>query len=98
MTARALLNTDVEVEAVLSSMKMPADALAALVPGDQLELDTQGAAAEMTVRLMADGETIAVASLALDGDRLIATIINNGPGNAGRRIDQWKQSKAKTTA
>lgn len=97
MTPRSLMNTVVEVEAVLSSMRMRADALAAFAPGDSLDLEVQAGSA-LTVRLMADGATVATAALAVEDGRLIATIINNGSGIAGRRIDQWKHSKAKTTA
>jgi flagellar motor switch/type III secretory pathway protein FliN len=91
------MNTVVEVEAVLSSMRMRADALAALAPGDHLDLEAQ-AGSTLMVRLIADGATVATATLAVEDGRLIATIINSGSGIAGRRIDQWKHSKTKTTA
>jgi flagellar motor switch/type III secretory pathway protein FliN len=97
MTPRSLINTVVEVEAVLSSMRMRADGLAALAPGDHLDLEAH-AGSVLTVRLMADGATVATAALAVEDGRLIATIINSGSGIAGRRIDQWKHSKAVTTA
>jgi len=97
MTSRSLLHSEVEIDAVLSSIKMPAEALAGLAAGDHIDLEAQGST-ELTVRLVADSETIAVASLTLDGDRLVATILKNGPGGAGKRIDQWKNRKARTTA
>ena len=97
MTPRFLMNTIVEVDAVLSTMRIPAEALAALAPNDHLDLEVQSGSA-LTVRLMADGATVAIASLAVEDGRLIATIVNSGSGIAGRRIDQWKHSKAKTTA
>jgi flagellar motor switch/type III secretory pathway protein FliN len=87
----------IQVDAVLARVRMPADAVAALSPNDRLDLEPE-AGSQLLVRLMAEGKTIAVASVEVVDGRLVATIINNGPGVAGRRIDQWKHTKAKTTA
>ena len=84
---------------------MPAEALAALSPADRLDIEAQSGA-QLLVHLVAEGRTLAVASLAQVDGRLIATIIesgvdnnlNSGPGLPGQRIDQWKHRKAKTTA
>jgi hypothetical protein len=101
-----MLATAMEVDAVLATVRMPAEALATLSPGDRLDVAPHDGS-PLLVRLMAAGETIAVASLEVAADgRLIATIINHGPGLTGnhgpgltgRRIDQWKLPKAKTTA
>lgn len=92
-----LQRTTMEVDAVLARLRMPADSLAALSPDDRLDIEPQTGSA-LLVQLMVDGHTIAVASVEHVDGQLIATIINNGPGIAGRRIDQWKHRKAKTTA
>jgi hypothetical protein len=76
---------------------MQADAVAALSPSDRLDIEPE-AGSQFVISLMAEGKTIAVASVEVIDGRLVATIINNGPGLAGRRIDQWKYTKAKTTA
>ena len=80
---------------------MPAETLATLSPDDRLEIEPPSGS-PLLVHLMAAGHTIAVASLEVVDGQLIATIINNdlnnGPGSGGRRIDQWKLRKAKTTA
>jgi flagellar motor switch/type III secretory pathway protein FliN len=93
--------TSVTVDAVLARIRMPAESVAALSPGDRLDIEAQGGAG-LLVRLIAEGQTIAVAALEVVDGQLIATILNNdgnnGPGVAGRRIDQWKHKKAKTTA
>jgi Type III flagellar switch regulator (C-ring) FliN C-term len=93
--------TSVTVDAVLARVRMPVESVAALAPGDRLDIEAQGGAG-LLVRLVAEGQTIAVAALEIVDGQLIATILNNdannGPGVAGRRIDQWKHRKAKTTA
>jgi len=91
--SRTIESTTVEVQAVLSRLRMPTEEVAALAPSDRLEIEPEGGAG-LLVQLTAAGETIAVASLEVVDGRLIATIINHGPGIAGRRIDQWKHSKA----
>ncbi|HLX38372.1 MAG TPA: FliM/FliN family flagellar motor switch protein [Candidatus Binataceae bacterium] len=92
-----LANSILELEAVLSSTTMQADTLAALTPGDHLVVEPRGNSA-LTVRFVANGETVATASLAVEDERLIATIISKGRAPAGARIDQWKLSNGKTTA
>ena len=101
MSSRFIECTTTTVEAVLATMRMPADSVAALSPGDRLDI-APPAGSQLLVQLMVDGRPIALASVeAVDG-QLVATIINNGfnigPGLGGRRIDQWKHTKAKTTA
>jgi flagellar motor switch protein FliM len=101
MSPRGFIQTtSVTVDAVLARVRMPAESIAALSPGDWLDIEAQGGAG-LLVRLIAEGQTIAVASLEIVDGQLIATILNhdanNGPGAAGRRIDQWKHRKAKTT-
>jgi Type III flagellar switch regulator (C-ring) FliN C-term len=102
MTPRRFIEcTTTVVDAVLARVRMPAESLVALSPGDRLDIEPQ-ARSQLLVELVAEGQTIALALVeAVDG-QLVATIINsgvnNGPGMAGRRIDQWKHSKAKTTA
>ena len=93
----SLANSILEVDAVLSSTTMRADALAALSPGEHLEVEPRGISA-LTVRLVANGETVATASLSVEDERLVATIISKGPAKAGSGIDQWKLSNPKTTA
>jgi flagellar motor switch/type III secretory pathway protein FliN len=95
-TARTIESTAVEVQAVLTRLRMPAEEVAALGPDDRLEIEAEGAAG-LLVQLIAAGETIAVASVTVVDGRLIATIIHNGPGMTGGRIDQWKHSRATTT-
>ena len=85
-----------EVVAILSSATMTADALTTLSPGDHLELEPRGNSA-LTVRFVANGETVATASLKVEDERLVATIISKGPASAGAGIDQWKLSNGKTT-
>jgi len=105
MTRRFIDSTTTEVDAVLAQVRMPAESLAALSPGDRLDIEPH-AGSQLLVQLMAAGQTIALASVEEMDGRLVATIIgnglsngvNNGPGMAGRRIDQWKHRKAKTTA
>jgi hypothetical protein len=92
-----LVNSVLELDAVLSSSTMQADALAALSPGDHLEVEPRGNSA-LTIRFVANGKTLATASLAVEDERLVATIISNGPAPGGARIDQWKLSNGKTTA
>ena len=98
---RFIESTAVAVDAVISRVRMQAESLAALKPGDCLDLEPQ-AGSELLVQLMVEGQTIAVASVEVVDGQLVATIINNdlnnGPGMTGRRIDQWKHSKAKKTA
>jgi flagellar motor switch/type III secretory pathway protein FliN len=89
--------TTTEVDAVLARVRMQVDSLAALSPGDRLDIEPP-AGSELLIHLMAQGETIAVASVEISDGQLVATIINKGPGVTGRRIDQWKHRKAKTTA
>jgi flagellar motor switch/type III secretory pathway protein FliN len=93
--------TPIEVDAVLARLRMPVETLAALSPNDRLDIEPQ-AGSQLIVHLMAEGQTIAVASVDEIDGQLVATIINNGfnigPGLGGRRIDQWKHTKAKTTA
>jgi flagellar motor switch/type III secretory pathway protein FliN len=96
MTPSRLESTTVEVQAVLSRLKMPAEEIAALAPPDRLEIEAEGGAG-LQVQLVAAGNTIAVASLEVVDGRLVATIINTGPIIPGGRIDQWKHSKATTT-
>ena len=89
------------VDAVLARAKMPLEVVAALSPNDRLEIEPS-AGSTLLVELIAAGQTIAVASVEVVDGQLIATIVenhlSNGPGLAGRRIDQWKLSKATTTA
>jgi hypothetical protein len=96
-SAISIENTTLEVQAVLSRLRMPAETLAALAPADRLEVESEGGAG-LFVQLMTEGVTIAIASLEVVDGQLIATIINTGPGLAGQRIDQWKHSKPTTTA
>ena len=95
--ARSLEALAMEVHAVLARVRMTAESLAALSPADRLDIEPQSSS-QLLVELAVEGKTIALASVELIDGQLIATIINNGPGQAGRRIDQWKHSKAKTTA
>jgi hypothetical protein len=93
--SRIIESTSVEVQAVLSRLRMPTEEVAALAPPDRIEIEAE-AGAGLLVRLVAAGNIIAVASLeAVDG-RLVATIINNGPATSEGRIDQWKHSKPTT--
>ena len=85
-----------EVDAILSSTTMAAEAFAALSSGDHLEVEPRGNAA-LTIRFVAHGETVATASLGVEDQRLVATITRKGPATAGARNDQWKLSSAKTT-
>jgi hypothetical protein len=86
-----------EVDAILSSATMQADVLAAFAPGDRLDVEPRGNAT-LTVRFVANGQTVATASLAVEDERLVATIISKGPATAGARNDQWKLSNnGKTT-
>ncbi len=89
------------VDAVLARAKMPLEVVAALSPDDRLEVSPSAGAA-LLVQLIAEGQIIALASVDVVDGQLIATIVenhlSNGPGLAGRRIDQWKHRKAKTTA
>jgi flagellar motor switch/type III secretory pathway protein FliN len=91
-----LQSAEVTVDAVVARTRMPAASLAALEPGDFVDLEAQ-AGSELVVRLVADGSTVAVASIEEVNGQLVATIINNGPGTTGGRIDQWMCRKAKTT-
>ncbi len=102
MTPRRFIEcTTTVVDAVLAQVRMPVESLVALSPGDRLDIEPQ-AGSQLLVELVAEGQTIALASVEVVDGRLVATIINsgvnNGPGMAGRRIDQWKHRKAKTTA
>jgi hypothetical protein len=105
MTPRFIEFTTTEVDAVLARLRIPAETLVALSPADRLEIEPPSGS-PLLVQLMAAGQTIAFASLEVVDGQLIATIINNdvnndlnnGPGSGGRRIDQWKHRKAKTTA
>jgi len=98
MTAASFTQTTtIMVDAVLAYAKMPAETLAALSPNDRLEIEPQAGSA-LLVELVAQGQTLAVASVEQVDGQLIATIINIGPAIGGRRIDQWKHRKAKTTA
>jgi flagellar motor switch/type III secretory pathway protein FliN len=101
MTPTGMIQTtSMVVDAVLARVRMQAETLAALSPGDRLDIEPQ-AGSQLLVHLVAEGQIIAVASVEQVDGQLIATIINNalnnGPGPAGRRIDQWKHRKAKTT-
>ena len=87
----------VKVDAVLARVRMPAESLAALSPTDRLDIVSEGGS-EPRVEFVVEGEVIAVASIEVVDGQLIATITNNGPARSGRRIDQWKHRKAKTTA
>lgn len=93
--------TTIEVDAVLARLRMPVETLAALSPNDRLDIEPQ-AGSQLLVHLMVEGQTIAVASVDEIDGQLVATIINNGLGSGpvmgGRRIDQWKHTKVKTTA
>lgn len=93
---RTIENTTVEVHAVLARLRMPAESLAALGSGDHLSVESEDGAG-LLVRLMVAGVTIAIASIEMIEGSLIATIVNQGPGMTGPRIDQWKHSKATTT-
>jgi flagellar motor switch/type III secretory pathway protein FliN len=93
---RTIENTAVEVQAVLARLRMPAESLAALCCGDHLTVESEDGSG-LRVRLIAAGVTIAVASIEVREGSLIATIVNRGPELTGRRIDQWKHSKAMTT-
>lgn len=93
--SRFIESAALAVDAVLSRVRMPAETVAALAPNDFLDLEPQ-TGSQLVVQLMAEGQTIAVASLEQVDGQLIATITNIGPGLAGRRIDQWKHRKAKT--
>jgi hypothetical protein len=95
-SSRTIENTALEVQAVLSRLRMPAEEVAALAAADRLDIEGEGGA-ELLVRLIAAGNIIAVASLEVADGKLVATIINHGPGLTGGRIDQWKHSKATTT-
>ncbi len=70
--------------------------LAALSPNDRLDIEPQ-AGSQLLVHLMAEGQTIAVASVDEIDGQLVATIINHGLGSGpvmgGRRIDQWKHRR-----
>ena len=89
------------VDAILARARMPLEVVAALSPNDRLEV-TPPAGSPLLVQLIADGQIIALASVEVIDGQLIATIVenhlSNGPGLAGRRIDQWKLNKATTTA
>lgn len=101
MTSGFIETTTLEVAAVLSRVRMQVETLALLGPGDRLDIEAQNGS-QLLVQLMAGGQAIAVASVEQIDGRLIATIINNDlnqlPGVAGGRIDQWKHRKAKTAA
>ena len=93
--SRTIESTAVEVQAVLSRLRMPTEEVAALAPADRNEIEAE-AGTGLLVRLVAAGNTIAVASLEVVEGRLVATIINNGPATVAGRIDQWKHSKPTT--
>jgi hypothetical protein len=95
-SSRNIENTTVEIQAVLSRLRMPAEEVAALAPADRLDIEGEGGGG-LLVQLIAAGKTVAVASLEVADGKLVATIINHGPGLTGERIDQWKHSKATTT-
>ena len=97
MTSPRFTECTTVVDAVLATMRMPADSVAALSPGDRLDI-APPAGSQLLVQLMVDGRPIALASVEVVDGQLVATIINKGPGLAGPRIDQWKHRKAKTTA
>ncbi|HVN26869.1 MAG TPA: FliM/FliN family flagellar motor switch protein [Candidatus Binataceae bacterium] len=92
--ARNAENIAIEVEAVLSRLRMAAEEAAALKPGDRLEIEGEGGVG-LQVQLVAAGVTVAIASLEVVDGKLVAGIINRGPGLTGR-IDQWKHNKATT--
>jgi flagellar motor switch/type III secretory pathway protein FliN len=91
---RFLQSIEVTVDAVVARTRMPADSLATLEAGDFIELEAQ-AGSDLVVRLLVNGNTIAIASIDEVDGQLFATIINNGPGTTGGRIDQWMCRKAK---
>lgn len=93
---RFLQSIEVSVDAVVARTRMPADSLSTLEPGDFIDLEAL-AGSELVVRLVVDGDTVAVASIEEVDGQLVATIINNGPGTTGERIDQWMRRKAQTT-
>jgi flagellar motor switch/type III secretory pathway protein FliN len=88
--------TAMEVDAVLARLRMTVEDLATLSPDDRLDVEP-AAGSQLRVEFAIKGKTIALASVEVVDGRLIATIINNRPGSAGRRIDQWMHRKAKTT-
>jgi flagellar motor switch/type III secretory pathway protein FliN len=100
IATRFIESTTTEVDAVLARVRMQAETLAALSPGDRLDIEAQAGSA-LLVQLVAEGQTIALASVEVVDGQLIATIINselnNGSGLAGRRINQWKHRTPKTT-
>ena len=92
--ANPTLDAEVMVSAVLSRIQMPALSIAALEPGDFLDTEPEIGDPPI-VRLTIGATTVALASIAKLEGRLIATIINNGPGLSGRKDDTWKLRKPK---
>ena len=92
--ANPTLDAAVMVSAVLSRTQMPALAIAALEPGDFLDIQPE-IGNQPIVRLTIGATTVALASIAKVEGRLIATIIDNRPDLSGRKDDTWKVRKPK---
>jgi flagellar motor switch/type III secretory pathway protein FliN len=91
-TNERMTHTQIEVSAVLSRVRMPVETLAALAPGDCLEVEPEISVGAQ-VRLTIGDKTIAIASVTEDNGCLIATIVRLGAGHAVEKPDPWQFRK-----
>jgi hypothetical protein len=85
----------VVVDAVISRIQIPAESLAALEPGDLIDIEPESPN-QIVVQLSVAGTIIGSAVVEEKDGRLIATIINTSSHMQGRGNDQWKVRKPKT--
>ena len=90
--ANALAGVNLRVDAVIAQLRMPADALAAVQPGDLIDLEP-AVAGGLLLQFAINGTTVALATVREIDGRLVATIIESNLESKLRRVDQWKLRK-----
>lgn len=78
----------VVIDAVIARLTLPTRIIASIDSGDEIEIVPEVGCRPM-VRFVADGTTLAVGSLADDGDRLTASITGLGAEPTARKNDRW---------